>query len=61
MRKKQEIEIEWELSEASKKVNSADQIDQLDALRFKTEMASKNLSRAKIDGILEDEMHVTGE
>ena len=30
--------------EESKKVNSAGKIDQLDALRFKTQMASKNLS-----------------
>ena len=47
MGKKQEIETEWELIAESRKVNSADQIDQLGDWRFKTQMASRNLSREK--------------
>ena len=47
LRQTQEIETEWELLGASKKVNSADQIDQLNALRLKTQMERKNLSREK--------------
>ena len=40
---KREIEIERGLLGGSKKVGSADQIDQLGALRFKTPMGRKNL------------------
>ena len=43
LRKKKEIEIEWEFAGESKKATSADQIGQLIALRFKTPMESKNL------------------
>ena len=42
LEKKQEIATEWGFLEESKKVNSADQIDQFNALRFKTQMGSKN-------------------
>ena len=45
LRKKQGIETEWEFPEESRKVNSADRIDQLNSSRFKTQMGSKNLSR----------------
>ena len=34
LRKKREIENEWQSLEEDKEVNSADQIDQLNALRF---------------------------
>ena len=44
-----------------KKVHSAGQIDQLAALRFKTQVESKNLSREKIDKILENDMPGMGE
>ena len=37
-------------------MNSADQIDQLDALRFKAQMESKNLSRGKIEKISGNEI-----
>ena len=56
MGKEQEIETEWKLSGGSKKVNSADRIDQLAALRFKTQMGSKNLPIAKSEEISENLM-----
>ena len=45
MRKKREIETEWELLGGSKKANSADPIDLLGDLRFKTQMGGMDLSR----------------
>ena len=47
LRKKREIEIEWGPLEEIKEVDSADRIDQLKALRFKTQMGNNNLSRGK--------------
>ena len=38
LRQKKEIETEWEFLEERKEVNSADKIDQLNALRYKTKM-----------------------
>ena len=56
-RKKREIETEWELlGGGSKKMNSADPIGQLAALRFKTQMGRKNLSRGKSEEISENGM-----
>ena len=46
LRRRREIETAWEFLDESMEVNSADQIDQLNALRFKMKMGSKNLSRA---------------
>ena len=45
LRKKREIETEWGSLEESNEVNSAGRIDQLNALRFKTQSGNKNLSR----------------
>ena len=56
LRKKKEIEIEGKLSEESKKLNSADRIDQLAALRFKAQMGSNRLSMGEIEEISENQM-----
>ena len=61
LRKNQEVETEWEMSEESKKVNSADQIDLLGALRFKTQIESKKLSTGESEEILENGTHGMGE
>ena len=45
LRKKRDIETEWKSLAESKEVNSADQIEKLNALRFKMQMGSTNLSR----------------
>ena len=50
LRKKRDIEDECNFLEESKEVNSADQIDQLNALRFKTQMGDKYLSRGRSGG-----------
>ena len=42
------------------KLKSVDRIDQLNALRFKTRMGSKDLSREKSEEISENEMPVMG-
>ena len=54
--KKRKIETEWEFLEGCKKVNSADQINQLNALRFKTQMESKNLAIETSGNISGNEM-----
>ena len=46
--------------EESEQVTSDDQIDQLNALRFKTQMGSKNLSREKSVKISENEIPCMG-
>ena len=51
--KKREIETEWVFLEESKKVSSDGQIDQLNALRLKTQMKGRDLSRGKIGEISE--------
>ena len=56
LRKKQEIETEWEFLGESKKLNSADQIGQLNDLRFKTKMGHKNLSGGKSVQFRKNEM-----
>ena len=56
MRKHGEVEIEWGPLGRRKKVNSADQIDQLADVRLMTQMISKNLRSEKSDEISENEM-----
>ena len=54
LRTKKEMELNGEFREESKKANSADRIGQLTALRFKTQMESKILSRGKIGELSEN-------
>ena len=59
LRKQQEIEGEWESSEGNKEANSADRIDQLNALRFRMQSGNKNPKR-KCGKIPEIEMSGMG-
>ena len=45
---KQEVAKEWEAMEEIQEVNSADQIDQLAALRFKMKSGNFNLSSSEV-------------
>ena len=61
LRKKQEIETECESLEEIKEVNSADQMDPLNDVRFKMQTGNKNLPRGRSDGILGNETPGMGE
>ena len=60
LERSQKLKLAMDCLGESKKVNSADQIGQLGALRFKTQMISKNLSMGKREGILEIWIPVMG-